>query len=78
MFDFGGIESEFEIYFAAFYADCEHEVMPITDGFRISLVYNVVYTGIGNAPSLSVIDTPVQNLQNTINKWSNSSGKKSL
>jgi predicted 2-oxoglutarate/Fe(II)-dependent dioxygenase YbiX len=31
-----------ELKFAAFYADCEHEVMPVTRGNRICLVYNLL------------------------------------
>ena len=31
-----------EINFAAFYADCEHEVRPITEGNRVCLVYNLI------------------------------------
>lgn len=31
-----------EISFAAFYADCVHEVLPITDGCRLTLVYNLI------------------------------------
>lgn len=31
-----------EISFAAFYADCEHEVRPITAGNRVCLVYNLI------------------------------------
>ena len=30
-----------ELAFAAFYADCEHEVRPLTEGHRLSLVFNV-------------------------------------
>lgn len=33
-----------EIVFAAFYADCVHEVLPITDGCRLTLVYNLIRT----------------------------------
>ena len=33
-----------EISFAAFYADCEHEVRPITEGNRVCLVYNLIQT----------------------------------
>lgn len=29
------------ISYAAFYADCEHEVRPLKKGFRVSLVYNL-------------------------------------
>lgn len=31
-----------EVAFAAFYADCEHEVKPVLDGYRICLVYNLI------------------------------------
>jgi hypothetical protein len=31
-----------EVYYAAFYADCEHEVRPITSGHRVCLIYNLV------------------------------------
>lgn len=31
-----------ELQYAAFYADCEHEVRPVTEGHRICLVYNLV------------------------------------
>src|SRR5207249_2848272 len=29
----------------AFYADCEHEVRPITEGHRVCLIYNLVQQG---------------------------------
>ena len=31
----------FHIHFAAFYADCEHEVRPLRKGYRLCLVYNL-------------------------------------
>ena len=34
-----------EAAFAAFYADCVHEVLPVTQGFRLTLVYNLVRPG---------------------------------
>lgn len=34
-----------ELSFVAFYGDCEHEVLPVTDGFRITLTYNLVAKG---------------------------------
>lgn len=33
-----------EIAYAAFYADCLHEVLPITEGCRLTLIYNLVRT----------------------------------
>jgi predicted 2-oxoglutarate/Fe(II)-dependent dioxygenase YbiX len=34
-----------EVAFAAFYADCVHEMRPVTEGHRLTLVYNMVRTG---------------------------------
>ncbi len=34
-----------ELAFAAFYADCVHEIRPVTDGYRIVLVYHLVVRG---------------------------------
>jgi len=31
-----------EVTFAAFYADCEHEVKPVTQGNRVCLIYNLI------------------------------------
>ncbi len=31
-----------EVSFAAFYADCVHEVLPVTEGCRLTLVYNLI------------------------------------
>ncbi|HEX8199508.1 MAG TPA: 2OG-Fe(II) oxygenase [Isosphaeraceae bacterium] len=36
-----GDGSPFHIHFAAFYADCEHEVRPLRKGYRLGLVYNL-------------------------------------
>ncbi len=38
--DFGP-EGRFQTQFAAFYADCEHEIRPVRSGFRLALVYNL-------------------------------------
>ena len=39
--------------FLAFYADCHHEVRPVTDGYRIVLTYDLVLAGDGSAAALS-------------------------
>jgi hypothetical protein len=40
--DFGGPAGDpFHIHYAAFYADCEHEVRPLKKGYRLGLVYNL-------------------------------------
>jgi hypothetical protein len=39
-----------EVRYAAFYADCEHEVRPVTGGYRVCLVYNLVQTARSGLP----------------------------
>src|SRR5207342_1723526 len=43
-------EEPSDIAFAAFYADCVHEVLPVTAGYRLALVYNLVRPGRGALP----------------------------
>lgn len=38
------LEGRFQTQFAAFYADCEHEIRPVTSGFRLALIYNLTLT----------------------------------
>lgn len=48
--DFSGPEAEFSIQYAAFYADCEHEILPITQGYRVCLIYNLALSGSTQQP----------------------------
>jgi hypothetical protein len=43
--DLGGKNAEFATQYAAFYADCQHEITPVTAGYRICLVYNLASAG---------------------------------
>ncbi len=43
--DLGGMDTEFQTRYVAFYADCQHEVTPVTSGYRICLVYNLASAG---------------------------------
>jgi hypothetical protein len=38
-------DSRFTLNYVAFFADCEHEVKPVTSGYRLALVYNVTVQG---------------------------------
>lgn len=46
-----GCHDPSELAFAAFYADCVHEVLPVTSGFRLALVYNLLRRGRGRVPA---------------------------
>ena len=39
--ELGGGDARFQVRYAAFYADCQHEVLPVRRGYRICLVYNL-------------------------------------
>ena len=40
--DFSKAASHFKIPYTAFFADCDHELKPVTSGYRVCLVYNLV------------------------------------
>jgi hypothetical protein len=44
----GNLDGNAVIQWAAFYSDCEHEVLEVTEGHRITLTYNLYHTpGVG-------------------------------
>ena len=49
--DFGGADSEFLTCYAAFYADCRHEITPVLSGYRVCLVYNLALDDVARQPS---------------------------
>lgn len=54
--DFSSAASNYKIPYTAFYADCEHEIKPVTSGYRVCLVYNLVqseYTSTISSPQFS-------------------------
>ena len=40
--EIASFENDFGINYAAFYADCDHEIKPLISGYRICLVYNLI------------------------------------
>ena len=44
-------KSKYEMLYVAHYADCEHEVLPLESGYRMALVYNLIWTGSAKLPS---------------------------
>lgn len=42
----------------AFYADCQHEIKPVTSGYRVSLTYNLVLEGANTAANNIDQDAP--------------------
>lgn len=60
-----------ELRYAAFYADCEHEVRPVSAGHRICLVYNLVMAAPTKGESAAVPDTRphVENAAGALRDW---------
>jgi predicted 2-oxoglutarate/Fe(II)-dependent dioxygenase YbiX len=59
-----------QVTFAAFYADCVHEVLPITSGYRLALVYNLRRQGRGQLPQPPDYDTEQANVTTLLHQWS--------
>jgi hypothetical protein len=45
---FDWTEDSTSVQWAAFYSDCEHEVLPVTEGYRVTLTYNLYYNKKGH------------------------------
>jgi hypothetical protein len=58
------------VAFAAFYADCVHEVLPITSGYRLALVYNLRRQGRGQLPEPPNYDTEQARVTALLRQWS--------
>jgi predicted 2-oxoglutarate/Fe(II)-dependent dioxygenase YbiX len=59
-----------EAAFAAFYADCVHEVLPVTSGCRMVLVYNLLRSGTGCLPLPPNYDKEQAGLEALLRRWS--------
>lgn len=59
---FAGAQENYQLGYAAFYADCEHEIRPVTSGYRISLVYNLIQKGAGEPIHASSVSQPAKAL----------------
>ena len=46
-------EEPSEVAFAAFYADCPHEVRPVVEGYRVSLVFNLCLRSPASVPTMA-------------------------
>lgn len=44
-FSFGGPAGLYNFYYVAFYADCQYKAKPVTNGYRLSLVYSLECSG---------------------------------
>lgn len=58
-----------ELAFAAFYADCWHEVRPVASGCRLTLIYNLIRQGKGALPRPPAYDDEIDRLAALLLQW---------
>jgi hypothetical protein len=69
--DFGTpAHNPFHTHFAAFYADCEHEVCPLRDGYRLCLVYNLTLAKAKKAITAPRTAARVNAVADILRSWS--------
>jgi 2OG-Fe(II) oxygenase superfamily len=62
-------DSDSNYHYVAFYADCEHQLHPVTSGIRLSLVFNLVALPDKEAPSHSVHVETEAKLRVIVDRW---------
>jgi hypothetical protein len=63
-------DSSSTVQYTGFFADCEHELTPLTSGMRLVLAYNLVYTGpAAAAPRLTGRTAAEEQLQHALKGW---------
>jgi hypothetical protein len=67
--DFGGAESSFNVQYAAFYADCRHEITAVTSGYRVCLVYNLAIPRQKEQPSAPLSSHAVDTIAELLPKF---------
>jgi predicted 2-oxoglutarate/Fe(II)-dependent dioxygenase YbiX len=67
-------EDPSEIAFAAFYADCVHEVLPITSGCRATLVYNLTRKAKGAMPEPPSYEREAARTAALLRRWADGRG----
>ena len=68
-----------DVSFAAFYADCLHEVLPVTSGYRLTLVYNLLrrsddQRGTDHLPQPPSYESEQARIAEVLRQWVESKG----
>eukprot|EP01114_Cavostelium_apophysatum_P013597 TRINITY_DN3329_c0_g1_i1.p1 TRINITY_DN3329_c0_g1~~TRINITY_DN3329_c0_g1_i1.p1 ORF type:complete len:291 (+),score=50.30 TRINITY_DN3329_c0_g1_i1:540-1412(+) len=60
----------FDLHYTGFFADCEHEILPLKSGYRICLVYNMKYKDTNaQLPKLVLHDQNEKKLVELFEEW---------
>lgn len=63
--------SQFNAFYGSFYADCKHSVKPITSGYRLCLIYNILCKQRNRHLAASQQGNTVQQLRDEFTRWNN-------
>ncbi len=77
VYSYGGSESQafkldaatapYACHYVVHYADCEHEILPVTSGYRLTLVYSLCFKGKNTkTPSAYALETAIGHVVKTI------------
>jgi len=76
-YNFSGPDACCNFYFTAFYADCQHEVKPITKGYQLCLIYNLLYGDIEGCPTPADNQKQVSAIVSAMTTWNEDATSKS-
>ena len=68
-FDYSGSDCCGNCYFTSFYADCQHEVEKVTKGYRLCLIYNLMYQGLDECPTPTDNQAQVSAIVSAMKQW---------
>ena len=68
-FDYSGPSCRSNCYFTSFYADCQHEVEKVTKGYRLCLIYNLMYQGLYECPTPANNEAQVSAIVSAMKQW---------
>ena len=68
-FDYSGLDCCSNCYFTSFYANCQHEVEKVTKGYRLCLIYNLMYQGLDECPTPADNQAQVSAIVSAMKKW---------
>lgn len=74
--DFSLPSSNYKIPYVAFFADCDHEIKPITSGYRVSLVYNLLQSKGSQKLGQSEMSSQIDEMATLLKSMSNSIANK--
>jgi predicted 2-oxoglutarate/Fe(II)-dependent dioxygenase YbiX len=77
---FSGAASGHELSYAAFYADCQHEVRPVRSGFRLCLTYSITLAETRGKQGIAapLYGASAAAIGELLAKWRNDSGAEKL